>query len=243
MPHNKKHRATKTSFRAEHVGSSSDSHDEPSTNHVEGFGMRTPLSLEVAKLILDDMEDRILLNNVALVSRVWCRAAQAKMFYGIVIDCRQSSQFWSRKFKRCLHLRNYVRELELSDPDDDCMSMPYLLLGPEQFCGSGRAAPGQTFPVGDRSNIKGMKSRDLPDLLYSLPNVDTLRLGPLSYVLRELPPIREAGSTLRQRLPEDGKSRKLEELQLHEAELSIDYLMWLTGPAFDLSDLDKFHLS
>ncbi|ESK86217.1 hypothetical protein Moror_16666 [Moniliophthora roreri MCA 2997] len=258
---------------SQYVGSSSHapSHDENVQYH-EKDARSISLPIEVVALIMEELDiaedHRNLLQSAALVSRVWCQAAQAMIFRSIEVDGRQACQFWSRKFKHSPHLGEYVRQLCLSDPDDDCMGTPYLRTSPAKSLVSALTRLQclvledimQWGPVEQRlvkrfqtvtdlsvGDIKGMKgSRDLPDLLYALPNVEALRLGtfgPLLNDFRELSAIYEAGAILRSCMPPDSTPRKLRELQLDEADLSIDILMWLTGPAFNLSKLEKFSMT
>ncbi|ESK84128.1 hypothetical protein Moror_11418 [Moniliophthora roreri MCA 2997] len=247
------------------------SHEENVDNQGEGHRAMS-LPLELVTLILESLDsqdarevDFRSLQTLALVSRIWCRAAQAKLFCTIRIDCRASCQFWSRKFKHSPHLGEYVRFLYLSDPGDDCMGTPYLRTSPARFLVSAltrlqgltvrntiRWGPvEQRLVKGFRSvtvlavldGVGGMKGcRDIPDLFYALPNVHTLRLATPN-PFKDFSPQYEAGVALQQRIPENGKPRQLRELQLIGADFSVEYFMWLTGPSFDLSTLTRLSLS
>ncbi|ESK84126.1 hypothetical protein Moror_11416 [Moniliophthora roreri MCA 2997] len=209
---------------------------------------------------------RELLQALALVSPVWCRAAQAKLFHTIRIDGRESCQFWSRKFKHSPHLGKYVRFLHLSDPNDDCMGTPYLRTSPAKILVStltrlqslSMHRIKQWGPVEQRliksfrsvttlvvGRIWGMKGcRDIPDLVYAMPNVERLRLAVDGRDDNDLFSIYEAGAILGKRIPEDGiPPRQLRELQLYRAHLSMEYFSWLAGPSIDLSKLVNLFLA
>ncbi|KAK1224121.1 hypothetical protein PQX77_012980 [Marasmius sp. AFHP31] len=228
------------------------------------------LPLEVVSLIMeefDEWSERETLKACSLVSWVWKQAAQPRIFTHIEITNGVQCKFWSKKIKEFPHLGPYVKKLSLSDPDDDCMGRPYLrgraaktLLssltslrrlelddfkrwGPvEQRLVKGLRTV-QSLRVDE---IPGMsRSRDLPDLYYTLSNVEDFTPGEVGeeYDETKVGPIRESGIALRGRLPEGGKARNLRELVLFDAQIGIDKLMWLTGPAFDLSTLRHLSLS
>ncbi|KAL0575526.1 hypothetical protein V5O48_006449 [Marasmius crinis-equi] len=214
----------------------------------------------------DGWSEPDVLGNCSLVSWTWKRAAQPRIFNRIQINNGDQCKFWSKKIKEFPHIGPYVKELSLADPDDDCMGRPYLRGRAAKALLSGlpcvKSLEVDDFkrwgPVEQRL-IKGLQSlhslrvddipgmsrrKDLPDLLYALPNVDEFTPGEVgeAYDENELEAIRETGLVLQKRLPDDGKPRVLREIVLFDAQLSIDKLMWLSGPAFELSQLKTLAL-
>ncbi|KAG7096466.1 hypothetical protein E1B28_003899 [Marasmius oreades] len=82
-----------------------------------------PLPNEIVSLIADSVQDLI---PLTLVSRQWYHAAQSRLHWQIRVSSGASCKHWSKKFKKFPHLASFVRVLELSDPEDDCLESPYL---------------------------------------------------------------------------------------------------------------------
>ncbi|KAL0057229.1 hypothetical protein AAF712_016136 [Marasmius tenuissimus] len=207
------------------------------------------------------------LQKISLVDRNWKAAAQARLFMRVEIDNGQECKFWNRKFKDFPHLGRYVRQLCLSD-DDDCLGRAYLRTrtaktlisslpcvtgldlvdikrwGPvEARLVKGLSRSVRTLWVTD---IRGMcRVKDLPDLLFSFPNVDDFTPGEIGdgYDEGNLEHTRNTGLEMRELAPRDGKARTLRTITLLNVGLSVDHLLWLTGPAFDLSGLRSLTLA
>ncbi|KAJ8091220.1 hypothetical protein PM082_004196 [Marasmius tenuissimus] len=207
------------------------------------------------------------LQKISLVDRSWKAAAQARLFMRVEIDNGQECKFWNRKFKDFPHLGRYVRQLCLSD-DDDCLGRAYLRTrtaktlisslpcvtgldlvdikrwGPvEARLVKGLSRSVRTLWVTD---IRGMcRIKDLPDLLFSFPNVDNFTPGEIGdgYDEGNLEDTRNTGLEMREVPPRDGKARTLRTITILDVGLSVDHLLWLTGPAFDLSGLRSLTLA
>ncbi|KAK7051371.1 hypothetical protein VNI00_004871 [Paramarasmius palmivorus] len=229
------------------------------------------LPLEVILIITDEFdpevcEEKETLLSTALVSKAWCQAAQSKLFTTIRVNSSDTCKFWSRKLKKSPHLGTYVKELHLSDPNDDCMSSPYLRTQPAKTLASmccrvrrielfrfrrwgqveQRVIKG--FQLLEELRVEGVpgmsRDKDLPDLVYNLPNLLELTVGDIGeeYDYMNLDSIHEDGLALREKLPEDGKRIQLRHAVFLCADMSIDMFLWLNGPAFDHSRLEHVTL-
>ncbi|KAK1229355.1 hypothetical protein PQX77_007588 [Marasmius sp. AFHP31] len=225
---------------------------------------------EILSLIVEFLhawDDRETLYKTSLVDRNWKVAAQARLFIRVDIHNGQECKFWNRKLKEFPHLGRYVRQLGMSD-EDDCLDRAYLRTRTAKTlisslpCVTGldlvdikRWGPVEARLVKglNRSvrtlcvtHIQAMcRVKDLPDLLYSFPNVVDFTPGEIGdgYDEGGLENIHKMGLEMRELLPSDGKPRTIRTITLPDVGLSVDHLLWLTGPAFDLSDLRSLTLA
>ncbi|KAJ8091236.1 hypothetical protein PM082_004212 [Marasmius tenuissimus] len=231
---------------------------------------------EIVSLILaflDPGSDRETIKFISLVARCWKDAAQARLFSRVDVDNNQECVFWSQKFTDFPHLARHVKHLWLSDDEEDSANGPYLRDPAGKILVSSLPCVlrleltevTQWGPV-EMELIKGFGStvrhltlegipqmdpvKDLLELVYAFPMIEVLDLGGLGpdYKEEELDQIRARGLEMRSVLPADGKPRKLRELFLFDVGFSLDHLLWLSGPAFNLSGLrnltlywDPFH--
>ncbi|KAG7096473.1 hypothetical protein E1B28_003905 [Marasmius oreades] len=219
-----------------------------------------PLPNEIVSLIADSAQDLI---PLTLVSRQWYHAAQSRLHWRISVSSGASCKHWSRKFNKFPHLASFVRVLELSDPDDDCLGSPYLRSQPAKTLVAALAGvtrleivdfvrwgPTEQRFVKSFCNLERLsvgrmpcmsRSKDLPVLVFSFPKLSGLMIyGDVGtkYNPEEAACIIEAGHSLCRHLPSDGKPVRLTEvLSLSTADACHDLLMWVSSPAFDLSKL------
>lgn len=233
---------------------------EPSDHAISCNPKTIPLPNEIVSLVADEVHDLL---PLTLVSRQWYHAAQSRLHWRIIVSCGESCKQWSRKFKKFPHLGSFVRLLELSDPDDDCLSSPYLRGQPAKRLAASltgltrlkiinfvRWGPVEQRLVKSFRNLEYLgiggiscmsRSRDLPDLIFSFPKLSGLMFyGGVGarYDHQEAPSIIEVGQSLGRQLPDNDKPIPITEvLSLSNAEICHDQLMWFSSPAFDLSRL------
>ncbi|ESK85107.1 hypothetical protein Moror_3622 [Moniliophthora roreri MCA 2997] len=223
---------------------------------------------EVIMLIVEDFdaaedEERELLMNMALVSKLWCQVAQARLFAAIQIDSADTCEYWSKKFEASPHLGRYVRKLVLTD---DSTRTPYLRSPAASIlasacCNVRRVEMDDIQHWGpvEQALIKSLQSMaelrvvgipemsrasDLPDLVYNLPNLIQLAVGDIgSYWDYIDPSMNECGLSLRKQCPKDGKPKQIRHLIFLDSDVSRDMFMWMTGPAFDHSKLEHVSIS
>ncbi|KAK1218590.1 hypothetical protein PQX77_018726 [Marasmius sp. AFHP31] len=219
---------------------------------------------EIASLILaflDPRNDRETIQIISLVARCWKHAAQARLFSYVQVDNNQECVFWSRKLTDFPHLAHYVKHLCLSDEEEEPANGPYLrepttktlvsslpcVLRLELFhvkqWGPVEMELNKRFGSAVRNllleDIPQMDPvKELPELVYAFPDIEVLDLGGIGPDYKEeLDQIHARGLEMRTTLPADGKPRKLREIFFFDVGFSLDHLLWLSGPAFDLSDL------
>ncbi|KAL0059606.1 hypothetical protein AAF712_013657 [Marasmius tenuissimus] len=240
-----------------------------STHELENGRFTSPdiplVPLEIISRILKDVSRRDDLRSISLVSSIWRHAAQASLFEDIRMTNGDECKFWSRKFKRYPHLGRYVKHLHFGHTSEDCVERAYLRSRTAKALVS--SLPNvrylYLYDINRWSEVelrlvKSMsrsvrflylgkapaigRRRALPALLYALPNVENL-CGGLPGGYDDLASLHKAGLAMRDYIPEDKKPRRLRQLIIVEVEIAIDLLLWLTGPAFDLSNLHILTLS
>ncbi|ESK87817.1 hypothetical protein Moror_15310 [Moniliophthora roreri MCA 2997] len=231
---------------------------------------KTYLPLEVILLIFKEFDPETegkIFMDMSLVCREWREATQAKLFAVVQVNSANTCKLWSRRFKESPHLGRHVRELWLSDPNDDCMGTPYMRSRPAKTlvaaCCNVRRLELDDFkrwgPVEQRvvkslqsieelrvDDIPGLsRTKDLPDLVYNLPNLIELAVGQIGekYDYMDLPSIHQSGLVLREQMPKDGSRKRLSHIIFLSSEISSDIFLWMTGPAFDHSRLETLSIS
>ncbi|KAG7096464.1 hypothetical protein E1B28_003897 [Marasmius oreades] len=219
-----------------------------------------PLPNEIVSLIADSVQDLI---PLTLVSRQWYHAAQSRLHWQIRVSSGASCKHWSRKFNKFPHLASFVRVLELSDPDDDCLESPYLRSQPAKRLAAAltgvtrleivdfvRWGPVEQRLIKSFCNLECLsvgripcmsRSKDLPDLVFSFSKLSGLMIYGdigMEYDPEEGASVIEAGKSMCRQFPLDGKPVQLTEvLSLSTADACHDLLMWFSSPGFDLSKL------
>ncbi|KAK7051400.1 hypothetical protein VNI00_004900 [Paramarasmius palmivorus] len=250
-----------------------DCHDHSSTeNDILQTSESPVLFSEIIHLILDNFsaaraDEKQDLLNIAMVSKAWCREAQAKLFAVIHVNSADRCKFWSRKFKKSPHLGLLVRELRLSDPHDNCLERPYMRTQPAKAlalaCSNVRKVEVGEFKRWGQVEQRVLKSfvsvqelsllyspalsrtRDVPDLIYNLPKLCKFGVGIVGedYRFVESSSVHEDGLFLREQLPPNGKPIQLSHITFWCSEYCRDLFLWMTGPAFDHSKLEHVTLS
>ncbi|KAJ8091237.1 hypothetical protein PM082_004213 [Marasmius tenuissimus] len=226
---------------------------------------------EIISLILgffDISDDAETLEHASLVARCWRGPAQARLFLRIEVENNEECTFWSQKFTDFPHLARYVKQLCFSDEDEEPANGPYLrnttaktLVSSLQYVQGLDLLDIRQWGPMEMELMKGLGStvrslwvdaipqmnpvKDLPELLYALHNIEVFKPGDIGseYKEEELTQIHAMGLEMRSVLPADGKPRRLREIYLCEIGFSLDHLLWLSGPAFDLSGLRNLTFS
>ncbi|KAL0570050.1 hypothetical protein V5O48_011905 [Marasmius crinis-equi] len=235
----------------------------------DGCVVAPNLPVEIVSLIVENVEDRTTVESISLLSSNWRAVAQERMFERIFVSNAEQCKAWSRKFTKYPHLGLYVKDLHLFYPHDNGMDRSYLRGRAAKTLVSSlpnvrnlevadmiRWGPvelrlmkslGRSVRNLSVDELVGMdRSRGLPELLCAFPNVEALSLGSVGRDAQEEGhpvSLHEAGLAMRRVAPEDGRPRELHELTLLEADCATETLLWLTGPAFDLSKLRTLSLS
>jgi hypothetical protein len=214
--------------------------------------------------IEDDKEDLI---NFSLVSKSWCRVAQAKLFEVVRVDSADSCRFWNRKFRESPHLGTLVKDLRLSDPREDITDRPYLRNMPAKAlisacCNVRKLALGkfkrwgpleqrlimslqlvQEFRIEENPGFS--RTVHLLDAVYNLPHLSKISIGNPGEDYKLIWPLSayKEGLSLRERLTPNGVPIQLKHIGFTRSEYSSDLFLWASGPAFDHSKLEHVTLS
>ncbi|KAK1229504.1 hypothetical protein PQX77_007427 [Marasmius sp. AFHP31] len=217
---------------------------------------------EIVDLIVDETHDLV---PLTLVSRQWYNAAQSRVYAHIAVSSAEACKYWSRKFRKWPHLGGFVRDMTLSDANDDCLGSPYMRSQPARSLFAAltglRSLDVQSFkrwgPVEHRllkslrtvdllslRDIPGMsRTKDLHDLVQSFPKLDSLLLfsgiGQAYDFDNRSPPLISGEEPIP---PGYRPTRLMSVLSLVDVEICQDQLEWLTSPAFDTTKLNVLAL-
>ncbi|ESK83796.1 hypothetical protein Moror_13551 [Moniliophthora roreri MCA 2997] len=230
------------------------------------------LPFELLMHIMKFVETREELRDCSLVSQAWRVAAQGEIFSTITIRTEWECRFWEEKFTRSPDLAKSVHNLRLRDSEShgsEHMKPPQYLaagaaprllaqlthvrsLSVDSFHLWGPVERAlilqfQSLESLELYNVSLRKSPDLPELILNLPQLTRLTMGQapgrgIQNTLLDLQATVESGNQLRNLRPRIGIPQRLHFLCLYDVEACLDTLMWLTGEAFDLSEVQELCL-
>ncbi|KAK7051349.1 hypothetical protein VNI00_004849 [Paramarasmius palmivorus] len=208
---------------------------------------------------LDEFYDEDTLISLCLVSRVWCQAAQPRLFTRIHLFDAEKCGFWSKKFTQSPHLSRYVKEIKISDPKRTWFlgslqasnvasfltNVEVLHVEDYQEWGKKEQSIVKMFQGVKHLDLKDIAAytwdKDLPELVFSLPLLERLDVestwtchhwerGSRTNLAYLSPNIRGE------------QTIKLKEIGLHDRLIEDGLLDWLGGSDFDLSQLHTLTL-
>ncbi|PBK74044.1 hypothetical protein ARMSODRAFT_1014365 [Armillaria solidipes] len=225
----------------------------------------TPIPPELVLEILTYISGcRDVLRACCLVCRAWCRLAQPFLFSKLSLSLEAHCHRWNRKFTTYPHLAQYVTRLKLwrgNRGRADVVEQPPFLEGPATVELLRRLPNIKYLKMSDfflpsereievlchftrlewleMHEVMFNAAADLLNLMSQLVNLKVLRIVDMeirSHTSEDL-----IGPTLHDFV--DVVPKRLRNLKLHDPTTSLYIFSWLSGGAFDLSDLTDLTLS